>query len=69
LFCSPIISTHLLILVKSSTLFKLQKPNTLEVGLVGGNVGWEGDSSGSGVEDVSSLAGRREDVVVRVVFL
>ena len=34
------------------------------MGLVGGTKGWKGDS-GSGVQDVSSLA-RREEVVVSI---
>ena len=61
--CSFIISTHLLILIKSSTLFKLQKTAANEEG---GTNWWKGDSD-SGVQDVSSLAG--EDVMVRFIPL
>ena len=46
-----------------TTLFNPQK-NALQVSFVGDNLGWKGDSD-SGLEDVSSLAGR-EDGVVRV---
>ena len=61
MFPPIIIPTHLLILIISSTLFNLRKTaaNVQE-----GTNWWEGDS-GSGVQDVSSLAGR-EDGVVRV---
>ena len=64
--CSSIISTHISILIISSTLFKLQKSNALEVGLEWGTNWWKGDS-GSDVKDVSSLAG--EDVMVRFIPL
>ena len=43
---------------------QLQKSNALQVGSEWGTKGWEGDS-GSGVKDVSVVAGRDEDVVVR----
>ena len=61
LSCSPIIPTHISIVITSSTLFKLQKTAAK---VKGGTNWWKGDS-GSDVQDVSGLAGC-EDVVVRI---